>query len=124
MKAHFIERRASVTIIFIWVLSIIVASPLIYYRRFHEEHWQNLVESWCDDDWPVDVWHDPVTGQVVSSTPARRFYYLFVCVALFFLPCLVMSVAYLVIIVTLWSAQVPGERISKDITSQTKIRKK
>ncbi|BFZ17768.1 hypothetical protein BsWGS_20807 [Bradybaena similaris] len=124
MKAHFIERRASFTIILIWMLSIIVASPLIYYRRLNEVHWQNLVETWCDDDWPVDVWHDPETGLEVPMTPARRFYYMFVCVALFFVPCLVMSAAYLIIIITLWSAQVPGERISKDIKSQTKIRKK
>ncbi|BFZ02706.1 hypothetical protein BsWGS_05745 [Bradybaena similaris] len=124
MKAHFIERRATCTIILIWVLSVLVASPLMYYRRLQEVHWKNLVESWCDDEWPLIVYEDPETGQQVSNRFERKFYYLFVCVVLFFLPCLVMCVAYTVIIVTLWLARVPGERISKDIKSQTKMRKK
>ncbi|XP_059167828.1 QRFP-like peptide receptor [Physella acuta] len=124
MKAHFIERRASFTIILIWLLSVAVASPLLYYRRLSQEHWKDVTESWCDDAWPLSYSVDPETNDVISHSTPRRFYYMFVCVALFFVPCLAMSVAYLVIIVTLWSAQVPGERISKDIKSQTKMRKR
>ncbi|CAL1528677.1 unnamed protein product, partial [Lymnaea stagnalis] len=124
MKAHFIERRASITIVLIWLLSVIVAFPLIFYKRYNETKWKDLTESWCGDTWPSIDWKDPDTGMTITDNPARRSYYLFVCVALFFVPCLVMSVAYLVIIVTLWSAQVPGERISKDIKSQTKMRKR
>ncbi|XP_012938949.1 substance-P receptor [Aplysia californica] len=123
MKAHFIERRASFTIVLIWLLSILVASPLIYYRRYQEVQWLDVTETWCDDQWPLYVYTNS-DGQIVSESPARRFYYMFICVALFFLPCLIMGVAYLVIILTLWSAQVPGERISKDIKSQTKMRKR
>ena len=35
-----------------------------------------------------------------------------------------MTIAYAVIIVTVWSAKVPGERISKDIKSQIRLRKR
>ncbi|CAG5135912.1 unnamed protein product, partial [Candidula unifasciata] len=124
MKAHFIERRATCTIILIWLMSVLVASPLMYYRRLHEVQWRNVVESWCDDDWPVTIYIDPETGLETPRRFARKFYYMFVCVVLFFLPCLVMCIAYTVIIVTLWLARVPGERINKDIKSQTKMRKK
>ncbi|XP_055876810.1 QRFP-like peptide receptor isoform X2 [Biomphalaria glabrata] len=124
MKAHFIERRASFTIVLIWLLSIAVASPLIFYRGYQEVQWKDVTESFCMDTWPVNIIHNPETKTSIVDHRARRTYFMFVCVALFFVPCLVMFCAYLVIIVTLWSAQVPGERISKDIKSQTKMRKR
>ena len=33
MKAHFIERRASCTIVVLWLLALAVASPLLLYRE-------------------------------------------------------------------------------------------
>ncbi|GFO38815.1 substance-p receptor-like [Plakobranchus ocellatus] len=124
MKAHFVERRASCTIVLIWVFSLLIASPLLFVRRYQEERWRNLVEGWCDDVWPVEVWLDEQTGTPYSYSPLRRLYYMIVCVVLFFVPCLIMTVAYAVIIVTVWSAKVPGERISKDIKSQIRLRKR
>ncbi|KAK7475849.1 hypothetical protein BaRGS_00032899, partial [Batillaria attramentaria] len=124
MKAHFIERRASLTIVILWLLSIGVASPLLVYREYFEVQWRDYTESWCDDEWPIVRYLDTATNTSVVDIPARRYYYVFVCVVLFFLPCLVMSLAYALIICTLWSSQVPGERTSKDIKLQTKLRKK
>lgn len=72
----------------------------------------------------METYWDPLHNKTLSDFPARRGYYIFVCVVLFFLPCVVMSLAYALITWTLWAAQVPGERTSKDIKVQTKLRKK
>ncbi|KAK3704025.1 hypothetical protein RRG08_055486 [Elysia crispata] len=124
MKAHFVERRARCTIALIWVFSLVVASPLLFFRRYQELQWRNMVEGWCDDVWPVEVWLDEETGKLMAYSPLRRLYYMTVCIVLFFIPCLIMTITYAVIIVTVWSAKVPGERISKDIKSQIRLRKR
>ncbi|XP_046360468.1 neuropeptide FF receptor 2-like isoform X2 [Haliotis cracherodii] len=124
MKAHFIERRARYTIVALWVCSLAIAVPMLIYRVQEERAWRNHVEKWCDDDWPVVEWKDPVSNSTMSDIPARKIYYTIVCVVLFFLPCILMSAAYAVIIWTLWSAKVPGERISKDIRLQTQLKKR
>ena len=124
MKAHFIERRARYTILGLWFCSIAVAAPMLVYRNLFEVRWKDHIEQWCDDNWPVVMAKDPLTNVTVPTIPARKIYYTFVCVVLFFLPTLLMTAAYAVIIWTLWSTQVPGERISKDIRVQTKLRKK
>ncbi|XP_070184995.1 substance-P receptor-like [Littorina saxatilis] len=124
MKAHFIERRASCTIVVLWLLALGVASPLLFYRELFTIPWKDYTEQWCDDNWPITYVWDSNLNRTVPDQPARRGYYVFVCVVLFFLPCVVMSLAYALISWTLWAAQVPGERTSKDIKDQTKLRKK
>ncbi|XP_076459384.1 QRFP-like peptide receptor [Babylonia areolata] len=127
MKAHFIERRASLTIVILWVLALAVASPLLVYRELFTTAWKDYTERWCDDNWPVVQSWDSNSKRMVTDQPARRAYYVFVCVVLFFLPCLVMSLAYALISRTLWSARrVPGERAacSGETRDQTRLRKK
>ncbi|XP_050391461.1 neuropeptide FF receptor 2 [Patella vulgata] len=124
MKAHFIERRARYTIIAMWACSLVVATPLLVYRDLYVVHWKNYIERWCDDQWPVSHYVDPLTNMTLHTIPARKIYYTVVCVVLFFLPCVVMSVAYAVIIWTLWASQAPGERMTKDIKVQSKLKKK
>ncbi|XP_041364201.1 QRFP-like peptide receptor [Gigantopelta aegis] len=124
MKAHFIERRARYTIVGLWFCSVAVAAPMLVYRNLFEVRWKDHLEQWCDDNWPVVLVEDPLTNGTMPTIPARKIYYTFVSVVLFFLPTLLMTAAYAVIIWTLWSSQVPGERISKDIRMQTKLRKK
>ncbi|ESO84079.1 hypothetical protein LOTGIDRAFT_108319 [Lottia gigantea] len=107
MKAHFIERRARYTILALWLCSLAVAAPLLVYRDLYEVQWKNHLERWCDDHWPV-----------------VKAYYTLVCVVLFFLPCTVMTIAYAVIIWTLWASRAPGERTTKDMKVQSKLKKK
>ncbi|KAH3892521.1 cholecystokinin receptor-like isoform X2 [Dreissena polymorpha] len=125
MKAHIIERRASYAIVITWVCAIAVASPLLFVRKEESRVWKNHVEIWCDDTWPMTSDVDPATGFITFSFPGRKVYYTFVTVVLYFVPMVVMTVIYFLIILTVWFTQAPGERISvKEIKAQRKVKRK
>ena len=124
MKAHMTERKSYVFIFLIWICAIGISSPLLIYRQQFSRQWLDHVEIWCDDTWLVVKTIDPLTGMPVVSVPSRTFYYTFISVVLYFVPIIVMTVAYSFIIYRLWSARIPGERIESEIRSQTKTKQK
>ena len=62
-------------------------------------------------------------GPLISH-PSRLVYYTVVAVVLFFLPIVVMPIAYSFIIWRLWSKRCPGERIESGTQAQNKVRRK
>jgi len=46
MKAHMTERRPVTFIAVVWLVSVAVSSPLLFYRRQFTRHWKNHVEIW------------------------------------------------------------------------------
>ncbi|XP_064618293.1 substance-P receptor-like [Liolophura sinensis] len=123
MKAHIIERRAWYSIVIVWVCSIAVALPMLIYRKMDTRQWADHTETWCDDQWPVFTFVPPGGNSTVRSMPSRTIYYTFVSVVLYFIPITVMTIAYTVIIVKLWSARAPGEQLQTDST-QERVRKR
>ncbi|KAL4226185.1 hypothetical protein ACF0H5_014171 [Mactra antiquata] len=123
MKAHIIERKASHSIVLIWICAIAVAAPLLFVRKTNSVEWKDHVEIWCDDDWEKTV-HE-VNGKSIHSFPNRKAYYVILSVALYFLPMVFMSAIYSLIIITVWFARSPGERISaKEIKLQKRVKRK
>ncbi|XP_052781009.1 QRFP-like peptide receptor isoform X2 [Mya arenaria] len=125
MKAHIIERKASYSIIIIWVCAIAVATPLLVVRKEESVTWSNHVEIWCDDTWPMSLTKDPATGRDIVSFPGRKAYYTFLTIALYFIPMVTMSAIYSLIIMTVWFKRAPGERVSaKEIKVQKRVKRK
>jgi hypothetical protein len=125
MKAHIIERKASTSIVIIWICAIAVATPLLIVRKLESVTWQNHVEIWCDDDWPLKITENPDTGMTEYSRPSRKAYYTVLTVALYFLPMVFMAAIYSLIILTVWFARSPGERVSgKEIKLQKRVKRK
>ena len=96
MRAAMTNSHTKVFISIIWLVAIAMASPLLLYREQMSRQWLDHNEIWCDDTW---------------TTQMRRIYYTLTSIALYFLPCIIMSVAYIFIMVTLWSSKLPGEHI-------------
>jgi len=46
MKAHLTERRPLTFIAVVWIVSFVVASPLLVYRRQMSRQWLNHTEIW------------------------------------------------------------------------------
>ena len=111
MKAHLTERRARTFIFLVWISAIGISSPLLIYREECTRVWLNHTEKWCEGTWPLRVTVDPTTNMTVVSYPERRVYYTTTSAILFFFPIVIMSIAYLLIILKLWSKQPPGESI-------------
>ena len=125
MKAHIIERKASTSIVIIWICAIVVATPLLFVRKLDSLKWQNHVEVWCGDEWPQQVSENPETGHKEFSYPSRKAYYTVLTVALYFLPMIFMAAIYSLIILTVWFARSPGERVSaKEIKLQKRVKRK
>ena len=125
MKAHIIERRASYSIIIIWVCAIAVATPLFIVRNVEHATWADHVEIWCGDDWPIRMTTDSETGKEIGSFPDRQAYYAILTIVLYFIPIIFMCVIYFLIILTVWFSQSPGERISvKELQVQRRVKRK
>ncbi|XP_041364378.1 substance-P receptor-like [Gigantopelta aegis] len=124
MKAHMSEKKAKTSLIFVWLCSTIVGCPVLVFRKLKSRQWANHLELWCDDDWPVEETFDPVTNSTKFDMPLRTAYYTGVSVVLFFVPLVVMTAAYSVIIWTLKTKTAPGEISSGYYSAQNRARKK
>ena len=124
MKAHLTERRALPLIALIWVASVGMSTPLLFYREQFSRVWADHVEIWCGDTWPVLQRIDPVTNMSVVVHPSRTFYYTFISIVLYFVPIAIMTFAYSLIMWKLWRKQTPGERIDTEVNAQMRMKRK
>ena len=124
MKAHIVERKASHSIVILWICSIAIAAPMLVVRETDHVQWRNHDDIWCDDVWPPVVTEDPSTGDDVYTFPGRKAYYTILAVVLYFLPMVLMSCVYFVIIRTVWFSRAPGERVSTEIKVQSRVKRK
>lgn len=121
------ERSAKTSLIFIWICSTAVAAPTLVYRQLKVRPWLNHTERWCDDAWPV---HEEImpgangTQIVIHSMPSRSIYYTVVSVVLYVVPMCIMTIAYTVIIIKLWSSTTPGETVDKRVEQQARTKRK
>jgi len=67
---------------------------------------------------------DPVTKQWTVTHPLRTAYYSFISAVLFFLPIIVMTVAYVLIIWKLWSSKRPGEALGPELKTYDNVKKR
>ena len=122
LKAHMTDRRARTSLILIWISSTVIACPTLIYRELKIRVWKDHVERWCDDDWPVSI--DIQVNNTISSMPSRTAYYVTVSVVLYFIPLIVMTFAYSLIIMKLWMSAIPVEKMDKRVEAQARARKK
>ena len=124
MKAHMTERRSTASLLLIWIVAIGISSPMLVYREQYVRPWLNHTEIWCQDTWPVEYTVEAGTNTTVVSHPHRMIYYTFISVMLYFLPIVIMTLTYSLIIYQLWSSAMPGERVESEVRAQNKIKKK
>ncbi|KAK2176797.1 hypothetical protein NP493_639g00002 [Ridgeia piscesae] len=124
MKARLTVRRANVYITCIWICSLVISSPLLVFRQQITRDWLDHREIWCADTWPVVVTRDPVTHALSVTRPSCTAYYTFVSVVLYFLPVVVMTGAYSIIVFKMKYTRIPGEHVAADARTQDTIKKK
>ncbi|XP_063445832.1 tachykinin-like peptides receptor 99D [Mytilus trossulus] len=122
LKAHMTDRRARTSLILIWLSSALIACPTLIYRQLKVRVWKDHTERWCDDDWPVSIGSD--NNITTHSIPSRTAYYATVSVVLYFIPMIVMTLAYSRIIMKLWMSAIPVEKMDKRVEAQARARKK
>ncbi len=107
----------------IWISAAAVASPMLWSWQMTSIQWKDRHEMFCREVWPR---YNYLTadGQCLTHAPGRTAYVTVNVVLLYFVPILVMSVAYSVIVYTLWRRKVPGESSESAKAVQTKTRRK
>ncbi|XP_023220987.1 QRFP-like peptide receptor [Centruroides sculpturatus] len=118
------KQRTGAVIAVIWIVSMIAAIPFPIYRTHVERQWSDFLEIQCSDFWPHEVVYSEELGRCVKIVRGKKIYYTFVTVALFFLPIIIMSTSYSLIIWRLWINKVPGEKNLANMNVQHKAKKK
>ncbi|XP_061841985.1 tachykinin receptor 1a [Nerophis lumbriciformis] len=111
---HPLQQRMSSTetklvIGVIWILALLLAFPQYYYSNTDQLP-DRVV---CYIDWPeYTIWD------------FKKMYYVCVAILIYFLPLLVMGCAYLVVGLTLWASEIPGDssdRYKEQLTAKRKV---
>ncbi|XP_023676542.1 tachykinin receptor 1a isoform X1 [Paramormyrops kingsleyae] len=93
----------------IWILALLLAFPQYYYSSTAQLPGRVV----CYIDWPeYAVWN------------FKKMYYVCVAALIYFLPLLVMGCAYLVVGLTLWASEIPGDssdRYREQLTAKRKV---
>ncbi|XP_070689960.1 tachykinin receptor 1a [Pempheris klunzingeri] len=111
---HPLQQRMSstetkVVVGVIWVLALLLAFPQYYYSATDQLPGRVV----CYIDWPEYTMCD-----------FKKMYYVCVAILLYFLPLLVMGCAYLVVGLTLWASEIPGDssdRYKEQLTAKRKV---
>ncbi|XP_037115221.1 tachykinin receptor 1a [Syngnathus acus] len=111
---HPLQQRMSstetkVVVGVIWVLALLLAFPQYYYSNI-EQYPERVV---CYIDWPE-----------YTICDFKKMYYVCVAILIYFLPLLVMGCAYLVVGLTLWASEIPGDssdRYKEQLTAKRKV---
>uniref|UniRef100_A0A3Q3WWD5 G-protein coupled receptors family 1 profile domain-containing protein n=1 Tax=Mola mola TaxID=94237 RepID=A0A3Q3WWD5_MOLML len=111
---HPLQQRMSstetkVVVGVIWVLALLLAFPQYYYSTTDQLP-DRVV---CYIDWPENAVCD-----------FKKIYYVCVAILLYFLPLLVMGCAYLVVGLTLWAGEIPGDssdRYKEQLMAKRKV---
>ena len=83
MKAHMSARRARTSIFAIWFISLVISTPLLFFRKQEVRYWANHTEIWCDDAWPAVPRVDETTNFTLYYYPSKTLYYTLTSAVLF-----------------------------------------
>ncbi|XP_062240740.1 tachykinin receptor 1a [Platichthys flesus] len=111
---HPLQQRMSstetkVVVGVIWVLALLLAFPQYYYSNTDQLPGRTV----CFIDWPE-----------YDLCDFKKMYYVCVTILIYFLPLLVMGCAYLVVGLTLWASEIPGDssdRYKEQLTAKRKV---
>ncbi|XP_077096986.1 tachykinin receptor 1a isoform X2 [Siphateles boraxobius] len=109
LKQRMSATQTKVVIGVIWVLAFLLAFPQYYYSDTDQLPGRVV----CYIDWPEYTLLD-----------FKKMYFVCVAVLIYFLPLLVMGCAYLVVGLTLWASEIPGDssdRYQEQLTAKRKV---
>lgn len=109
LKQRMSSTQTKVVVGVVWTLALLLAFPQYYYSTTAQLP-DRVV---CFIDWPDYTVYD-----------FRKMYYVCVAVLIYFLPLLVMGCAYLVVGLTLWASEIPGDssdRYREQLNAKRKV---
>ncbi|XP_025076431.1 QRFP-like peptide receptor isoform X1 [Pomacea canaliculata] len=120
LKARWTSAVNVASIVTTWLLSVAVASPHLFVRRQFQQTWRDRQEVWCDEQWAKE-YRDKDCN---TWEPGKVAYYSVEGIVMYFLPVLVMIIAYTIIGVKLLTRKAPGILITSTAFAQEKAKRK
>ena len=74
----------------------------------------------CNENFPIRSECDLETSTVIKVQVAKKIYYFFINIVMFFIPILLMTICYSMIVAKLYCSSSPGERLG-GVTPQVKV---
>ncbi|XP_055876707.1 QRFP-like peptide receptor isoform X2 [Biomphalaria glabrata] len=103
LKARVTQRKVRLVVFFVWVCSLAIAVPPLIVYNYYERRWSNYLETFCHDIWPARERSD---GSCDQGIIAERVYWAVVISVLNWIPMVMMTINYAVIIHRLHSTRV------------------
>ncbi|XP_012944206.1 QRFP-like peptide receptor [Aplysia californica] len=119
-RPHWSACTTGLIIAMTWLVSVTTASPHLFVRHLAEIRWSDRHEIWCAEDWP-EYFKD---SQCQTWKPGRIIFYSIEGIVMYFLPVVVMIVAYSVISYRLLVRKPPGTLIGSTHSAQAKAKRK
>ena len=81
------------------------------------------MERSCTEVFPTESVCDPETNKIIIVQKVKSIYYFFINIVMFFIPILLMSICYSMIITKLYFTKTPGERL-EGVSPQARAKRK
>lgn len=98
MKSRVTRRKVSYLLILVWAAAIAIATPLLFVYYYMERQWKDVLETYCDEKWPMRTMEDNKCDYGMRS---KKIYWIIVCAVLNWFPMVCMTLAYTVIVIKL-----------------------
>ena len=106
LKPRLKPLATSIIITVTWLISIAIATPQLIYRQQLEMYWKDFHEVWCQEQFP-EVYIDKDCN---TEKTGKKIYYMVQIVVMYFIPIVVMVVAYTLVILKMVFYKTPGQR--------------
>nr|XP_022309956.1 neuropeptide FF receptor 2-like [Crassostrea virginica] len=104
MKGRLSRNMLTFLVVFSWVAALGTSAPNLKVRKKLEIQWRNRKDVWCDEIWPRFY----TDTKCNSDQPGRKSYYVFLSIFMYFIPIVIMVVAYGLIGFKLFRRRIPG----------------
>lgn len=108
MKGRLSRNMLTFLVVFSWVAALGTSAPNLKVRKKLEIQWRNRKDVWCDEIWPRFY----TDTKCNSDQPGRKSYYVFLSIFMYFIPIVIMVVAYGLIGFKLFRRRIPGNGIN------------
>ncbi|XP_071133277.1 substance-P receptor-like [Mytilus edulis] len=120
LKGKMTKRGIYISISVTWISSLAIASPHLFIHELVDMQFRNRKDTICQESWPKYY----TDTKCKTEEPGKKIYYTIEGVVMYFIPILVMIVAYSIIIMKLTFRKIPGNITTSSTSSHDKIRRK
>ena len=120
MHSRVNKRKVSYLLIAVWLASCAIATPLLFVYTYIERQWADVLETYCDERWPMKMVED---NKCDGGLTSKKAYWIVVCCVLNWTPMVCTTLAYTFIVIKLRKHKI-GPKLGASTRSTVQQRSK